>query len=117
MCDIVRSNYLLRPEAELWKRIGVEYYRLLIREYGTDHVYNCDMFNEMTPKSNDVDYLRASSQAVIAAMREADPDAVWLMQGWLFYAHGRFWRQKQVDAYLSGVCWARGQKLRHVCVC
>jgi alpha-N-acetylglucosaminidase len=86
--------------------------------YGTDHVYNCDMFNEMTPLSDDAEYLKQSSVSVMNAMTEADPDAVWMMQGccacavscdavscpgWLFYAHQRFWTTDAIRAYLSGV--------------
>ena len=61
------------------------------------------MFNEMTPASDDANYLKASSKAVIDAMIAADSDAIWMMQGWLFYAHARFWQRSAVRAYLSGV--------------
>jgi alpha-N-acetylglucosaminidase len=96
-------NRLIRPEDPLWKTLGVRFYQLMVEKFGTDHVYNCDMFNEMSPTSSDEDYLRDSAAAVIDAMRQADDDAVWLMQGWLFYAHQNFWRPAAVRAYLSGV--------------
>jgi alpha-N-acetylglucosaminidase len=96
-------NHLLRPEEPLWKTIGVRFYQLLVEKFGTDHVYNCDMFNEMTPASNDPEYLSQSAASVIDAMTEADEDAVWLMQGWLFYSHQRFWLPAVVESYLSGV--------------
>lgn len=65
----------------VWKDIGVEFYRLLAQEFGTDHAYNCDMFNEMQPLSDSLYYLRGSSQAVIDTMLQADDKAVWIMQG------------------------------------
>ena len=33
----------------------------------------------------------------------ADPDAVWLMQGWLFFSGKAFWKDPQITAYLGGV--------------
>lgn len=38
----------------------------------------------MTPASSDPEYLVKAGQAVFGAMTDADPDAVWVMQGWLF---------------------------------
>eukprot|EP00911_Craspedida_sp_UC1_P002474 UC1_evm5s1839 len=56
----------------------------------------------MTPPSNDPAFLRNSSAAVYSAMSAGDPDAIWLMQGWLFL-HTDFWGPDQVKGYLSGV--------------
>jgi alpha-N-acetylglucosaminidase len=38
----------------------------------------------MTPESSDPDYLVKSGKAVFGAMTDADPKAVWVMQGWIF---------------------------------
>ena len=46
----------------------------------------------------------AASTAVYAGMTKADPDAIWLMQGWLFI--NEWWTEEHpgaVSAYLSGV--------------
>lgn len=45
--------------------------------FGTDHVYSCDPFNEMTPVSSEPDYLSSLGSAVLAAMTSIDPQAVW----------------------------------------
>ena len=68
---------------------------------GTDHVYNVDTFNEMNPASSDPGYLANTSAAVFAGMRAADPDAIWLMQGWLFLSG--FWNANTVKPYLDAV--------------
>jgi hypothetical protein len=60
-------------------------------------------FNEMDPTSNATDYLRNASGAVIDAMTAGDPEALWLMQGWLF--HSDFWNKRTIHDYLSGE-WA-----------
>ena len=44
--------------------------------------------NEMVPPTDDPAYLASSSANVYAAMSKADPDAIWLMQGWLFQNAG-----------------------------
>jgi alpha-N-acetylglucosaminidase len=55
----------------------------------------------MNPSSNDPAYLAASNKAVYSAMINADIDAMFVMQGWLF--HSSFWGPAEVQAYLSGV--------------
>jgi len=40
---------------------------------------------------------------MFASLRAADPDAMWLMQGWLFFSSADFWTPERVEAYLSGV--------------
>ena len=73
-----------------------------MKEYnGTDHIYNADSFNEMTPPSSDPAYLASSSRSVLQAMQAVDPDAIWLMQGWLFQDRS-FWKQTQIKALLTG---------------
>ena len=74
------------------------------REYnGTDHVYNADSFNEMTPPSSDPSYLASSSKSILSSMQAADPEAIWLMQGWLFQ-DSSFWKPTQMKALLTGKC-------------
>ncbi|KAE8729005.1 Polyamine oxidase 1 isoform 1 [Hibiscus syriacus] len=55
-------------------------------EYGdvTD-IYNCDTFNENSLPTNDPTYISSLGAAVYKAMSNGDKDALWLVQGWLFY--------------------------------
>ena len=48
------------------------------------YIYNVDTYNEMRPSSGDPKYLADSASAVLAGLQAGDPDAVWMMQGWLF---------------------------------
>ncbi len=93
---------LLDASDPLFRKIGKRFLQLQEEAYGTDHVYSCDTFNEMHVPFTDTESLRQSSKAVIDGMMEADPDAVWLMQGWLFL-FSRFWYLNRIEAYLSGV--------------
>ena len=73
----------------------------MISEFGTDHIYNADTFNEMTPGSSEPSYLSSASKAVYDGMLAGDPKAIWLMQGWLFQDTG-FWKPPQIKALLQG---------------
>lgn len=46
-------------------------------EFGTDHVYNCDVFNEVRPTQPDPFFVSSVGQAVFNAMTDSDPDAIW----------------------------------------
>lgn len=48
-----------------------------IAEFGTNHIYNCDTFNEMVPSNGDLDYLRRISAGIYTAMTDVDPQAIW----------------------------------------
>ncbi len=47
--------------------------------------------------------LAAYGKAIYDSIRQARPDAVWVMQGWLFGADSHFWDPPAVSAYLSQV--------------
>lgn len=96
-------SYILDPRDPLFLQIGALYLSQVVKQFGTDHIYNTDTFNEMTPPSSDPDYLSAISRSVFASMTAVDPDAVWLMQGWLFFSDQTFWKPPQIKALLHGV--------------
>lgn len=95
--------YLLDPRDPLFLRIGGLFLSQIVEQFGTDHVYGADTFNEMTPSSSDPAYLSSISQAVFTSMISVDPQAIWMMQGWLFVSDTAFWRPAQVKALLRGV--------------
>ncbi|XP_076439884.1 alpha-N-acetylglucosaminidase-like isoform X1 [Babylonia areolata] len=96
------GTYLLDFNDPLFGKLGSRFIQLMESEFGVDHVYNADTFNEMLPKSNSTEYLATAGRAVYDAMRNADPDAVWLMQGWLFINRG-FWKGPQINALVNSV--------------
>ncbi|XP_019409045.1 PREDICTED: alpha-N-acetylglucosaminidase [Crocodylus porosus] len=96
-------SYLLDPQDPMFQVIGTLFLKELIKEFGTDHIYSADTFNEMRPLSSDPAYLSGVSAAVFISMTGADPRALWLMQGWLFHHQPDFWQPAQVRALLQGV--------------
>ncbi|KAJ0095775.1 hypothetical protein Patl1_17155 [Pistacia atlantica] len=97
-------TYLLDPTDPLFIEIGEAFIRLQVAEYGdvTD-IYNCDTFNENSPPTNDPKFISSLGAAVYKAMAKGDKDAVWLMQGWLFYSDSVFWKPPQMKALLHSV--------------
>ncbi|KAJ7547304.1 hypothetical protein O6H91_08G079400 [Diphasiastrum complanatum] len=97
-------TFLLDPTDPLFVDIGKAFVEEQIQEYGgTHHIYNCDTFNENLPPTNAPSYIKSLGEAVYAAMSAGDPDAIWLMQGWLFSSQASFWQPPQMKALLHSV--------------
>jgi len=47
------SDYLLEPNDPLFQKIADKFMEVQAKEFGTSEWYNCDMFNEMNPSSDD----------------------------------------------------------------
>lgn len=95
--------YLLDPSDPMFAQIGKKFIEAQTKEYGTDHLYSSDTFNENTPPTNDSTFLSGVSKKIFQSMTAADPKAVWVMQGWLFYNASDFWHEKQIKALLNAV--------------
>ncbi len=67
------------------------------------HIWTLDQFNENKPASDDLDYLYNVSHNTWQSLKKADPEAVWMMQGWLFAIDPTFWTNARVEAFLKGV--------------
>ncbi|MCM1178480.1 MAG: alpha-N-acetylglucosaminidase [Bacteroides sp.] len=94
---------ILDPSEEMFSKIAEMFIRRQTEIYGTNHFYSADTFNENLPPSDDPGYLAAMSKVVYDGMAAADPEAVWLMQAWLFYHQADFWRDAQIEALLGAV--------------
>jgi alpha-N-acetylglucosaminidase len=95
--------YILDPDDELFEQIGKKYIEAQTKEFGTDHFYSADTFNENIPPTNDSTYLDGMSKKVLHSMTAADPKAVWVMQGWMFHYNNKFWQPQQIKALLNAV--------------
>ncbi|KAG9434718.1 alpha-N-acetylglucosaminidase isoform X1 [Apis mellifera carnica] len=95
--------YLLEPTDPLFKQIGQQFLKTYIEEFGTDHVYNCDTFNENEPYTSELKFLRNIGHSIFEAMNSVDSKAIWLMQGWLFYHDSVFWTEPRTRTFLTSV--------------
>ena len=65
--------------------------------------WTLDQFNENTPASTDLSYLKNVSHNTWSTLKAADPDAIWVMQGWLFASASTFWTNDRIKAFMDGV--------------
>ena len=94
---------ILDPDDPLFETIGKKYIEEQTKEFGTDHLYSADTFNENEPPTNDSTYLNGMSEKVYQSMTAADPKAIWVMQGWMFHNNNKFWQPQQIQALLNAV--------------
>ena len=97
------DTYILDPEDPLFATLAKKFLDAQTHLFGTDHLYSADTFNENEPPSDDPAYLAALSKRLYEGMQAADPAAVWVMQGWLFYNDRQFWKAPQIKALLDAV--------------
>lgn len=67
----------LDPSDPLYGIVGEKFLKQVIRQYGTDHIYFADPFNEIRPRYADASYLGNSSLAMYDTMKKVDQHAVW----------------------------------------
>ena len=97
------DTYILDSEDPLFASIGKKFLETQTRLFGSDHLYSADTFNENEPPSADENYLARLSKRIYEGMKTADTQAVWVMQGWLFYSDRKFWKPPQIKALLDAV--------------
>ena len=95
--------YILDPADPMFETIGKTFIEAQTKEYGTDHFYSADTFNENLPPTNDSTYLNDISKKVFESMAVADLKAVWVMQGWMFHYQADFWKPTQIKALLNAI--------------
>ncbi|CAF1099936.1 unnamed protein product [Adineta steineri] len=92
----------LDPIDPFFQQVGVALLNETVTSLNiVSHYYACDLFNEMTPPVSDLNYLADVNAGIIRTMQTVDPDAIWVMQAWLFLSD--FWTPDRVKSYLSKV--------------
>ena len=103
---------ILAPNSELFSKIGTMYILEWEKEFGKGKYYLADSFNEMdVPLSDDPEValkeLARFGEAVFNPIAKANPDAVWVMQGWTFPYHRKngelFWTPERLHAMMSKI--------------
>ncbi|KAG9312698.1 glycoside hydrolase family 89 protein [Chiua virens] len=94
----------LEPFDPLFSTLQTSFIDKQAAAYGNvSHIYTLDQYNENNPYSGNISYLASVASSTFASLRDADPDAVWMMQGWMFFSSESFWTTDRVQAYLGGV--------------
>ena len=104
---------ILSPTSELFRKIGRMYINEWEEEFGKGEFYLADSFNEMdVPLSDDPELAKKElanyGEVVYQPIVEANPDAVWVMQGWTFPYHrddqgNLFWTPERLEAMMSKI--------------
>ncbi|MDP1623209.1 MAG: alpha-N-acetylglucosaminidase TIM-barrel domain-containing protein [Bacteroidales bacterium] len=55
------------------------------------------------PDANDTLFLASMNRSVYRAMSSADPEAIWVLQGWFLYYQKEFWKEPQSKTFISAV--------------
>jgi alpha-N-acetylglucosaminidase len=97
------STYFVDPTTPFFKELGKIWVEEQTKLFGTNHLYASDTFIEMEPPSNNTDTLQSMGVAIYEGMQAADPEAVWVLQGWIFKFQRNFWQKPQRDAFLRSV--------------
>ncbi len=125
------ETYWLDPADPLFAVLAGRFLALYTDTYGEGQYYLADSFNEMLPPiaADGADAAKATygdatanaaavaavdpatkakrladyGRAIYQSIHAARPDAVWVMQGWLFGADKTFWDAAAIAAFLSGV--------------
>ena len=103
------NSYMLSPLDSLFTEIAKRYIETWEAEFGKGTYYLIDSFNELDIPFGEqgsrerFDLLQSYSKVIYNALRSANPDAVWVMQGWIFGHQRVIWDPQSIEALLSGV--------------
>ncbi|KAH8334146.1 hypothetical protein KR059_006945 [Drosophila kikkawai] len=92
----------VEPTEPLFQQIARSFLSRVVATYGTNHIFFCDPFNELEPPVAKPEYMRSTAAAIHESMREVDPQAIWLLQGWMFVKNP-FWTTDMAEAFLTAV--------------
>lgn len=102
-------NWMVPPQDPLFMEIGVAFIREWEKEFGKNEYYLVDSFNEMDipfpAKGNKERYelLASYGDKVYRSIRKGNPQATWVMQGWMFGYQRHIWDYETLGALLSKV--------------
>lgn len=96
-------SHFLDPLDPLFKKIQTSFLEEQTKEFGTDHIYGADPFNEVTPPSWDPEYLATAADVIYKSMKSVDPKAEWLQMTWVFYFMRKEWTNERIKSFLQAV--------------
>lgn len=100
-------SHFISPETELFRTIAKKYIEEWEREFGKGKYYLADSFNEMKVPfaargtRERFDQLASYGEAVYESITAANPDAVWVLQGWMFGYQRYIWDPESIEALFS----------------
>lgn len=96
-------SHFLDPLDPLFKEIQTAFLEEQTKEFGTDHIYGADPFNEVTPPSWDPAYLASAANVIYSSMKSVDMSAEWLQMTWVFYFMRKEWTNERIKSFVNAV--------------
>jgi len=102
------ESWMLDPKDSLFSVLSTAFVQEWEKEFGKGEYYLIDSFNELDIPFGEqgsqerFDKLHDYSATIYSSLAKANPDAVWVMQGWMFGYQRDIWDPQSVEALLSG---------------
>ncbi|MGL4851914.1 MAG: alpha-N-acetylglucosaminidase TIM-barrel domain-containing protein [Phocaeicola sp.] len=102
-------NWMVSPDEPIFSKISTEFIREWEKEFGKNELYLIDSFNEMEipfpEKGTKERYELVASYGdkVYQSIKKANPNATWVMQGWMFGYQRYIWDYETLAALVSKV--------------
>lgn len=103
------KNWMISPDQALFSKIGEMFIHEWEKEFGTCSHYLVDSFNEMDvpfpPHGTAERYQLISDygEKVYQSIKAASPQAIWVMQGWMFGYQRNIWDEASLQALVSKI--------------
>lgn len=100
------NGALISPKTPLFDKIGKLFIEEWEREFGKGKYYLADSFNEMElPKTDrpENELLAEYGSAIYESLKSGNPDAVWVVQGWMFTYQRNIWNKETTNALFSKI--------------
>lgn len=100
-------SHFISPETDLFRTIAAKYIREWEREFGKGKYYLADSFNEMKVPfakrgtKERFGQIAAYGDAIYESIHAVNPDAVWVLQGWMFGYQRYIWDPESIEALFS----------------
>ena len=103
-----RAPIYLLPESKLFKKIFKMYMAEFEKEFGKQKYFLIDTFNELkklpsVAGKSTGEIMAEYGQNLSKQLTDANSDAVWVLQGWIFYYQSHLWSPTVVESLLSKV--------------
>ncbi|TQV82591.1 alpha-N-acetylglucosaminidase [Exilibacterium tricleocarpae] len=101
-----KASILLDPKDPLFTKIGRLFLEKYEAVYGKADLFLADSFNEMVPpvsEDSKNEELAEYGEAIYKSIREYDPRATWVVQGWTFGHQSFFWNSKATQSFFSRI--------------
>ena len=103
-----RAPVYVMPDSKLYKKVFRMYMEEFEKEFGKGKYYLIDTFNELRklpskPGMTSVEVMAEYGKNLSSQLTAVNPDAVWALQGWIFFYQRNLWKPEVVEALFSEV--------------